>query len=827
MLAGVDVLAWYERTGLSKESRTAIDHIRTSDPARRVGGGRRNVSGRYPSRKMGCMIQFESHRVELAAVYELEHDPDVLEYFDQPPTIKLDYESSDGRPIGVLHTADYFVIRRDSAGWEECKTEDDLTQLSRKNPNRYRLDGPRWICPPGESYATALGLYYRVRSSRDIDWVFQRNIQFLDDYLRVEISVPDKVRELALAYVGAAPAISLEQLFDATGATISRDDIYSMIASGALYVDLHAAPLSEPCMIHVSTSKAAALQAPDATRSIAMISRSPAPAIASSPTCVRKRLASANELELRMANERLPHVLAFLRGVAAPTGASIPRRTLRRWVAAYRAAESELGSGYLGLLPCSPRGNVTPKLPTESRALMEEFITTDYENAKQKTMYASWIALKLACEERGILTPSFKTFCRAVRLRPGFEQTLKRQGHRAAYALEDFYWDLEPKTPRHGDRPFEIAHIDHTELDVETVCSRTGRVLGRPWLTLLSDAFSRRILALYLTFDPPSYRSCMMVLRECVRRHARLPQIIVVDGGKDFQSVYFETLLARYECMKKTRPAAKPRFGSVCERLFQTANTRFVHNLRGNTQITRLARQVTPSVNPKGQAVWPFEELHRRLTEYAHEVYDTLRHPALGQSPRDAYDDAIVRTGQRPHRLIAYDRDFLVHTLPTTPKGTAKVAPARGIKIHHLYYWSDAFRATDVEKRRVSVRYDPFDAGVAYAFVNKEWTECHSEYFSVFHGRSEREIMLASQELRKLAQHQSREFTVTSRKLAEFLQSVQAEEILLEQRLNDQETRAAKPDLKIVPKHDTAMEQGRASALAPDRSPDLETYGSF
>jgi len=28
-------------------------------------------------------------------------------------------------------------------------------------------------------------------------------------------------------------------------------------------------------------------------------------------------------------------------------------------------------------------------------------------------------------------------------------------------------------TPRHGDRPYEIGHIDHTELDVEIVCSQT------------------------------------------------------------------------------------------------------------------------------------------------------------------------------------------------------------------------------------------------------------------------------------------------------------------------------------------------------------------
>jgi hypothetical protein len=233
----------------------------------------------------------------------------------------------------------------------------------------------------------------------------------------------------------------------------------------------------------------------------------------------------------------------------------------------------------------------------------------------------------------------------------------------------------------------------------------------------------------------------------------------------------------------------------VCERLFQTANTQFIHNLKENTQITGLTRQVTQSVNPKGQAVWPFEELHRRLTEYAYGVYDTLHHPALGQSPREAYETGLARTGQRAHRLIAYNREFLVHTLPTTSKGTAKIAAGRGIKIHNLYYWSDAFRAPDVEKQRVSIRYDPFDAGTAYAFANKEWTECHSEYFSIFHGRSEKEIMLATQELRKLAQRQSGEVTITSRKLAEFLQSVQAEETLLEQRLNDAESRGAKPSL--------------------------------
>ncbi len=43
---------------------------------------------------------------------------------------------------------------------------------------------------------------------------------------------------------------------------------------------------------------------------------------------------------------------------------------------------------------------------------MMEFIDKDYESLKQKTMYASWSALKLACDRRQIPAPSYKTFTR-------------------------------------------------------------------------------------------------------------------------------------------------------------------------------------------------------------------------------------------------------------------------------------------------------------------------------------------------------------------------------------------------------------------------------
>ena len=119
MLSEDEFAAWCHRLQLPAATSAVIAQIRGSPPARRVQSRRGNVSGRYPSRKMGVTIQFESHRVELAAVYEMEHDDDVLEFYDQPPPLQLAYATASGRLVRVWHTPDYFVLRRDGAHWEE------------------------------------------------------------------------------------------------------------------------------------------------------------------------------------------------------------------------------------------------------------------------------------------------------------------------------------------------------------------------------------------------------------------------------------------------------------------------------------------------------------------------------------------------------------------------------------------------------------------------------------------------------------------------------------------------------------------------------------
>jgi len=785
MLSREDLESRYERCGISSVARRLIDRIRSSQPARRVQARRSNVCGRYPSRKMGVTIQFESHRVELAAICEMEYDADVLEYYDQPPPLKLSYQSANGKRLGVIHTPDFFVIRAAKAGWEEWKTEEDLVQLTEHNSNRYCPNGQgAWCCPPGEAEASALGLYYRVRSSGQIDWTYQRNIQFLEDYLRAGApAIDQKTREAVLALVSTRPGISLSDLFRSADGLATRDDIYMLIASGVIQTDLASAALVHPECVCLSPGNnqsqscqevlSRPLDVPDGR------------VMSTEPQGQGVRMGPDQMAE---ANRRLEIIRAHQANEPLLSGVS--PRTVRYWMQKYRQAEAAYGNGYLGLLPryCEC-GNRTPRLPDKTQVLMTQFIQNDYEGLKQKRRLHVYGALVRACESHGTPAPSYKTFCQEVNRRPSSEQIFKRKGRRAAYKLEPPYWELKFTTPRHGDRPFHICHIDHTELDVELLCSSTARNLGRPWFTLLTDAFSRRLLAVVLSFDPPSYRSCMMVLRECVHRHGRLPQILVVDGGKEFESVYFEALLARYECTKKTRPPAKARFGSVCERIFGTTNTQLIYNLSGNTQITKEIRAVTSSVDPKNHAVWTLGRLYERLCEWAYELYDTTVHPALGQPPRDCFADGMARSGVRAHRSIPYDDEFRLMTLPTTKKGTALVSPGKGVKINHLHYWSNAFRDPAVEQALVPVRYDPYDVAVAYAYVGHHWVSCCSEHYTVFRGRSEREMMLAAAELRRHFRDHSRNTQLTARKLADFVASVEAEEALLLQRLRDAETK--------------------------------------
>jgi putative transposase len=530
MLNSTEVELWCAQVGLSDEAIAVVNQIRNSEPVRAVRSTNGNVPGRYPSRKMDKTIQFESHKNELAFIRLHEDDLDVLEYYDQPSTIKLQYESANGRHLGVPHTPDFFALRTSSAGWEECKMEEHLAQLALKSPNRYvkDLDG-EWRCPPGEAYAEKFGFYYCIRSSKEINWTFQRNLEFFEDYYRCDsLTVAADVRALVLGEVVEIPRITLEGLFECTKLLVRSDDIFKLILSGEIYINLRSALIVEPDKVYVYSNKEAAiayeslLQTPDTTAPgiphfvdlkagthlqwdgkgwtiinvgetlISLVGEEKA--VTEIPRTAFEKLVQDNriiglktdrtsnihpEVEARIvqadvralaeANRRYEIIRPYLAGEPLHGEVNIPDRTIRRWLSSYRVAKQAYGNGYAALLP-RRGGNGTNKLPPAVISLMREFIEKKYETEKQQGKFAVYASYGEACKEHGVQPASYKTFAEALKRRPRHMQTSKRQGSKAAYKDKEFYWELTPTTPRHGDWPLHIAHIDHTELDEELVC---------------------------------------------------------------------------------------------------------------------------------------------------------------------------------------------------------------------------------------------------------------------------------------------------------------------------------------------------------------------
>jgi hypothetical protein len=159
-------------------------------------------------------------------------------------------------------------------------------------------------------------------------------------------------------------------------------------------------------------------------------------------------------------------------------------------------------------------------------------------------------------------------------------------------------------------------------------------------------------------------------------------------------------------------------------------------------------------------------------------------------------------TGLREFTLIPNDENFRLLTCPTTPRSVARVHPARGIKINYLYYWSTSFRNKRFARGKVNVpvRYDPYNAGVAYALVDSCWVTCHSERYAEFQGRTEREIRMASAELRQQKRTHERQRTVTAKALATFLLSAEAEEKFSIERQREAEIKLVREKYDFPPK---------------------------
>lgn len=144
--------------------------------------------------------------------------------------------------------------------------------------------------------------------------------------------------------------------------------------------------------------------------------------------------------------------------------------------------------------------------------------------------------------------------------------------------------------------------------------------------------------------------------------------------------------------------------------------------------------------------------------------------------------------GMRTHRLIPYSEEFLILTCPTTRTQYAKLDAARGVVVNGLRYYHPLMRSARDAGQRVEVRYEPFNMGLAYAFVDGQWLTCTADAFLQVQGRTEREWELILSEWREQQRaHHRKRVSIDSAKLAAFLEEVLTEEALLSQQQRDLE----------------------------------------
>lgn len=278
-------------------------------------------------------------------------------------------------------------------------------------------------------------------------------------------------------------------------------------------------------------------------------------------------------------------------------------------------------------------------------------------------------------------------------------------------------------------RILERIEIDHTPFDLIVIDSLTKLPLGRPWLTLAIDTYSRMVVGFYISFNAPSGHGVLQCLRRCILPKdewlARFPDIkgewpahgimelIAVDNGMDLHSDALEAACQEMGIQILFCGSKTPQHKGAIERFFRTMNMGLIHRLPGT---------VFSSVDQRGdypaeeKAVIDMETLMHLLTKWVVEVYNVTKHRGIGARPIDRWRESADK------RIIE---------LPVYPQQMEVISgiPAKrtlfhyGIELDGIQYNSEllqSIRRRSGENRPVTLKYyedtvghvhvyDPFD----------------------------------------------------------------------------------------------------------------------
>ena len=249
----------------------------------------------------------------------------------------------------------------------------------------------------------------------------------------------------------------------------------------------------------------------------------------------------------------------------------------------------------------------------------------------------------------------------------------------------------------------EVWQSDHCLLDINL---EYKNVPTRPWLTIISDSYSRAIAGYYLSFDAPSSIRVSLALRQAIWRKNEanwlicgIPEAFYTDNGTDFTSDHIAMVCADLKIRAIFSIPGKPRGRGKIERFFLTLDQRLLCQLPGYIK-NKLDKR----------SLMTLEKLEYQVKDFLLNVYHSEPHSITKEPPIQRWNS----NGFLPQMPSSLEKlDLLLLTI-AKPR---QVHPD-GIHFQGLKYIDTILSSYIGES--IVIRYDPRDmAEIRVLYGNK------------------------------------------------------------------------------------------------------------
>jgi putative transposase len=293
--------------------------------------------------------------------------------------------------------------------------------------------------------------------------------------------------------------------------------------------------------------------------------------------------------------------------------------------------------------------------------------------------------------------------------------------------------------------PFERAHLDHhlVKVFVKWGVDSENEYTARMWITVIIDEATDDVLAWHFTFSSPSRYSLGAVIRDCVRRHGKLPEELVVDHGPDMKAVYFRALAAHYGVILTYRPKSKGASGSTVENFFKEFQDGWLCAAPGNMVDKPASRSVDGNVSARNTAEYSIHDLISEFDKYV--SYRSAKLRGVRTETSSKQFDELHALYPMVGRAVKYDKDFLVATAIEQKEYTIE---RNCVKIDETRYSNTELIKLQQSNKKVEVRADPENPYLAYAWVERRWIDCGATGIVEFLQKTSYERMIQAIKIR-------------------------------------------------------------------------------